>query len=258
MADGGLGARQSLQGVSGPPLTKAMPDNRIHKMPLPKATNSGGIHRRVGLGLSLSAACIGLPLPRAIAEDATTRAIRKVMEENLAASDAEDLPRLMKTMSRESPNPERFIRETLKEWAAADTSTHLVELEVLKRITSPYARIRLPYATVRFVQEMTKSERAPGGEEPSKLSRMFGLDQEYQVVEFETLWKREGGGWFPEASNHWPHSPSRPTEGERTPSPHRSCASRSPQRHQMMITGAEPEAIRTLPLCVLENQPCCV
>lgn len=105
MADGVLGARQFFQGASGPPLTKAMPDNRSHKMPVSKAPKRGGIHCRVGLGLSLSAACIGLPLPRAIAEDATTRAIRMVMEENLAASDAEDMPRLMKTMSRETPNP---------------------------------------------------------------------------------------------------------------------------------------------------------
>jgi hypothetical protein len=138
----------------------------------------------------VSAACQG-----ARGEDATTRAIRQVMEENLAASDAEDMPRLLKTMSREMPNRELFIEETLKEWAAADTSTHLLEIEVLKHSDAPNARTRLPYATVRIVQEMTKSARAPGSEEASDLSRQFAIDQEHPVVEFEALWKREGGKW---------------------------------------------------------------
>jgi hypothetical protein len=59
------------------------------------------------------------------------------MEENLAASDAEDMPRLLKTMSREMPNRELFIAETLKEWDAADTSTHLIEIQVLKHSDAP-------------------------------------------------------------------------------------------------------------------------
>lgn len=97
-----------------------------------------------------------------LAEDDVAQAIRLVMEENLAASDAEDMPRLLKTMSREMPNRELFIEETLKEWAAADTSTHVLEVEVLKHSDAPNARTRLPYATVRIVQEMTKSRRARG------------------------------------------------------------------------------------------------
>ena len=42
---------------------------------------------------------------------------------------------------------------------------------------------------------MTKSLRAPGSDEASEITRRFGLDQESPVVEFETLWKREGGKW---------------------------------------------------------------
>ena len=148
------------------------------------------------LAVLLAIAVIGiLWAPVTHAEDAITRAIRVVMEENLAASDAEDMPRLLKTMSREMPNRELFIEETLKEWAAADTSTHVLEIEVLKHSDAPNARTRLPYATVRIVQEMTKSLRAPGSDDASDLSRQFGLDQEHPVVEFETLWKREGGKW---------------------------------------------------------------
>jgi hypothetical protein len=149
----------------------------------------------MAFGLTISAAGLGLPLPPAAAEDAITGAIRKVMEENLAASDAEDMPRLLKTMSREMPNRELFIEETLKEWAAADTSTHLIDIEVLKHSDAPNARTRLPHTTVRIVQEMTKSVRAPGSDESSEITRRFGLDQQFPVVEFETLWKREGGKW---------------------------------------------------------------
>ncbi|MFM7075200.1 MAG: hypothetical protein ACKO3G_03935 [Planctomycetaceae bacterium] len=89
-----------------------------------------------------------------------TRAIRPVMEANCIASDAEDLPWLGETMGREMPNREVFIEETVKEWAAADTSTHDLAVEVLKHSDAPNARTRLPYATVQIVQEMTKSRRA--------------------------------------------------------------------------------------------------
>ena len=104
------------------------------------------------LTLLLAALVLGsIAYPKARADDTMTRAIRLVMEENLAASDAEDMPRLLRTMSREMPNRELFIEETLKEWAVADTSTHVLEVEVLKHSDAPNARTRLPYATVRIV-----------------------------------------------------------------------------------------------------------
>jgi hypothetical protein len=162
----------------------------------PNRSDRTTVHCFFRLAVLLAIAVIGTVLaPLADAEDAITRAIRLVMEENLAASDAEDMPRLLKTMSREMPNRELFIAETMKEWDAADTSTHLLEIEVLKHSDAPNARTRLPYATVRIVQEMTKSLRVPGSAEASEITRRFGLDQESPVVEFETLWKREGGNW---------------------------------------------------------------
>lgn len=145
-------------------------------------------HAALFLILESSAAAV-------LAEDATTRAIREVMVENLAAADAEDMPRLLATMSREMPNRELFIRETTQEWAAADTYTRLVELEVLRHSTAPHANTRLPYATVRVVQTMLKSERKPGSTEPSEWSRRMLLDQKHPTVAYETLWKREGGKW---------------------------------------------------------------
>jgi len=129
------------------------------------------------------------------ADDATIEAIRDVMVENLAAADAEDMPRLLATMSREMPNRELFIRETRTEWAVADTYTRLIDLEVLRHSDAPHAITRPPYATVRVVQKMLKSERKPGAPEPSEFSRRMLLDQRHPTVEYETLWKREGGKW---------------------------------------------------------------
>lgn len=147
------------------------------------------------LAACVLAALIGLFSVPLRADDATTEAIREVMVENLAATDAEDMPRLLATMSREMPNRELFIKETTKEWAAADTYTRLVDLEVLRHSDAPHANTRLPYATVRVVQTMLKSERKPGSAEPSEWSRRMLLDQKHPTVEYETLWKREGGSW---------------------------------------------------------------
>jgi hypothetical protein len=130
-----------------------------------------------------------------LADDAVTEAIRDVMVENLAAADAEDMARLLATMSREMPNRELFIQETRTEWAVADTYTRLVDLEVLRHSDAPHAITRPPYATVRVVQKMLKSERTPGAPEPSEFSRLMLLDQRHPTVEYETLWKREGGKW---------------------------------------------------------------
>ena len=86
------------------------------------------------------AICIALPLTPAVVEDATTKAILNVMEDDYAASDAEHLPRLTKTMNRETPSPEQFVKKTIEEWVAAATSTSLVDNGVLDRETAHFFR----------------------------------------------------------------------------------------------------------------------
>ncbi len=86
------------------------PEKPIRSMPIPKSTRSERLHLLMAFGLAI---CIAPPLTPAVVEDATTKAIRKVMEDNYAASDAEHLPRLTRTMSRETPNPERYVRKTI-------------------------------------------------------------------------------------------------------------------------------------------------
>lgn len=104
-------------------------------MPLPKTTRSERLLWFMAFGLAIG---IALPLTPAAAEDATTRAVHKVTGENYAASDAEDMPRLLKTMRVGLPNRDLLIGETLKEWDAADTSTRLVESVVRDRGTAHY------------------------------------------------------------------------------------------------------------------------
>ena len=131
----------------------------------------------------------------AFAVDSATRAIRVVMEENLAACNEEDMPRLLKTMSQEMPNRELFIAETKKEWAASDSYARLAEIEVLKHSIAPRAITQLPSATARVVQTTVPvGERRPG-EEPSEFAKKMLLSQDAPTVEYETLWKKEGGKW---------------------------------------------------------------
>jgi hypothetical protein len=151
--------------------------------------------RKLLAGVVAMATFLAVTTVRGHAEDGVTQAIREVMVENLVAADSEDMPRLLATMSREMPNRDLFIRETKQEWAVADTYTRLVDLEVLKHSDAPHANTRLPYATVRVVQTMLKSDRKPGSAEPSEWSRRMLLDQKHPTVEYETLWKREGGKW---------------------------------------------------------------
>jgi hypothetical protein len=135
------------------------------------------------------------PHRAAIAVDSATQAIRVVMEENLAACNEEDMPRLLKTMSQEMPNRELFIAETKKEWAASDSYARLDEIEVLKHSNAPRAIMRLPYATVRVVQTTVPVGERRSGQEPSEFAKKMLLSQDAPTVEYQTLWKKEGGKW---------------------------------------------------------------
>jgi hypothetical protein len=131
----------------------------------------------------------------ALAEDSTTRAIRLAMEENLAAANEEDLPRLLKTMSQEMPNRDLFIAETKKEWAATDTYSRLKSLEVLKHSDAPRAITRLPYATVRIVQTTVQVGNRKSEALPTEIAKRMALAPDDRPVEYEILWKKEGGKW---------------------------------------------------------------
>lgn len=82
------------------------PEKPIRSMPIPRSTRSERLQLPMVFGLAI---CIALPLTPAVVEDATTKAIRNVMEDNYAASDAEDMSRFLKTMSHGKSHRELFI-----------------------------------------------------------------------------------------------------------------------------------------------------
>lgn len=141
------------------------------------------------------AAAVVTQAPPSWAEDAMTYEIRQVMEENLAACNEEDLPRLLKTMSQEMPNRKLFIAETRKEWAATDTYARLEDIQVLKSSTAPRAITQLPYATVRVIQSTFQVGDRKSNEPPSEFAKRMVLTTGNSAVQYETLWKKEGGKW---------------------------------------------------------------
>jgi hypothetical protein len=150
--------------------------------------------------------CLGL------AEDSTTRALRLAMEENLAAANEEDLPRLLRTMSQEMPNRDLFIAETKKEWAATDTYSRLKSIEVLKHSNAPRAITRLPYATVRVVQTTVQVGDRKSDEPPTEFAKRMALTSDQHPVEYEILWKKEGGKWRMVAGLTEPRPVSQPND----------------------------------------------
>jgi hypothetical protein len=131
----------------------------------------------------------------ASAEDSTTRQLREVLEENMAACTNEDLPRLLKTMSEEMPNRELFVEECKKEWAEHDIYYRLDDVKILKQ-----DKWRPPYlvATVRETQWDKKREGAEGRADDvaaNDLSNRMSLRTTHPTTESEYLFKQEGGKW---------------------------------------------------------------
>lgn len=155
-------------------------------------------HRLITLLRSACVACCLVTLlvaAGARAEDSTTRQLRAVLEENMAASTNEDLPRLLKTMSEEMPNRELFIEQCRKEWAEHDIYYRLDEVKIVKQ-----NKWRPPYivATVRETQWDKKRDGAEGRAEdvvPDDLANRMSLRTTHPTTESEYLFKRENGKW---------------------------------------------------------------
>lgn len=131
----------------------------------------------------------------AYAEDSTTRQLREVLEENMAASTNEDLPRLLKTMSKEMPNRELFVEQCKKEWAEHDIYYRLDDVKVVKqnKWPPPYA-----VATIRETQWDKKREGPEGRAEDvaaDDLANRMSLRTTHPTTESEYLFKRENGKW---------------------------------------------------------------
>lgn len=129
------------------------------------------------------------------AEDSTTRQLREVLEENMAASTNEDLPRLLKTMSKEMPNRELFVEQCKKEWAEHDIYYRLDDVKIVKqnKWLPPYV-----VATVRETQWDKKREGPEGRADDvaaGDLANRMSLRTTHPTMESEYLFKRENGKW---------------------------------------------------------------
>lgn len=123
--------------------------------------------------------------------DTTTKAITKLMEENCAAATAEDLPRVLATMSSEMPQRELFIEQCRREWAETD-SYHRIENVKVVRTRGAYA-IAIITQTV-MTQPQAEDSDADHGPDP-ELSHAMSLHTDVPTTQVPMLFKREKGKW---------------------------------------------------------------
>lgn len=109
--------------------------------------------------------------------------LTRVTQENLEASNREDLAGVLKTMSAEMPQRELFISQCKKEWAQSDVYIRLDDLQVV--------RVKLPYAIANLTQTISGG---PDGE-PEDLSDTFRLRTSNPTTTTAVLFKRERGKW---------------------------------------------------------------
>lgn len=117
----------------------------------------------------------------------------QVMQENFAACNAEDLPRLLDTMAAEMPNREMFIGQCKREWAQSDLYYRLDGLKIVKQ-----NQWRPPYVVATVTQTITGNEAVStqdGKRTNEKLSHIMNLNTDQPTTEYELLFKRERGEW---------------------------------------------------------------
>lgn len=139
---------------------------------------------------------------------AVEKGIRANLEENFRASNAEDLPRLLRSMSREMPQKQLFVAACKKEWAAANMYHRLIDVKVLKHSDAEHARCDYPYAVALVTQQSVvvsqqniraMRESCPDGRCPmdkdDELAHIFGLKPKWETVQLQMLFKHENGKW---------------------------------------------------------------
>lgn len=119
---------------------------------------------------------------------ATPDDIRSVLDENFAAYNAEDLPRMMNTLSPTLPGRDEFAKQAKTFFEDADAYISVRDFEILE-IRPPYATARVVQATVTGKTDQNPTADAVFYRENSQL-----LPSEEQV-EYVQAFKREGGKW---------------------------------------------------------------
>jgi len=134
----------------------------------------------------LAAALLGFGAGYVFADESEN--IRAALDENFAAYNAEDVPRMMKTLSPTLPDRHEFERQSSKLFADTDAYISVKDFEVLD--------IRPPFATARVVQATMPAQDTP---EPTaeeayyrENSKLLPSEEE---VEYVQAFKKEGGKW---------------------------------------------------------------
>jgi hypothetical protein len=114
--------------------------------------------------------------------------IRAALDENFAAYNAEDVPRMMKSLSPTLPDRAEFAQQAGKLFADTDAYISVKDFELLE--------VRQPFATARVVQVTLPAQDTP---EPTadeayyrENSKLLPSEEE---VEYVQAFKKEGGKW---------------------------------------------------------------
>lgn len=120
------------------------------------------------------------------ADDAA--AIRAAIDENFAAYNAEDVPRMMKSLSPTLPDRNEFARQSAKLFADTDAYISVHDFEILE--------IRPPFATARVVQATMAAQDTP---EPTADEAYYRENSKLlpteEKTEYVQAFKKEGGKW---------------------------------------------------------------
>lgn len=154
-------------------------------------------------------------------QEATETAIRANMEQNMIACNEENMDKLLKLMSKEMPNRQRFIMTVDQFWSVSDTYNRVEDVEVLKNTAAPYGNTRYPYATAKirqttyYIREAEDSlavrrNCADGQCDEADMRHLMAVAPRNETVEFEALFKHEGGQWKLVANVSEPVPPGSP------------------------------------------------
>jgi hypothetical protein len=159
--------------------------------------------------------------------EAIKQGIWENMQANFHACNEENLPKLLATVSRELPQRELFVETIKAEWAAEDTYTRLVDVEVLPHSDAPNANCTFPYATAWITQQTIRPnsqniqafEQCRNGRCRDKdLAHLFAISPNHDTVRYQALFKKEGGKWKGIANLTEPEPVGAQAEAEETAS----------------------------------------
>jgi hypothetical protein len=132
----------------------------------------------------LYVAVAALLLAFGTAKGAEVDKVRAALDENFAAYNAEDLPRLMRSVSAVMPGRRQFAHAAAQVFADNDVYISVHEFEPIG--------LRLPFAAARVVQITTAKDGTPLGADEYKAGTRLLPEERSEYIQ---TFKKEGGKW---------------------------------------------------------------